>query len=711
MRWQPPVTAILIGALTAVTFNSLGWLQISERKLYDHFLRLRPQEPQDQKIVIVGLNEKDIEKLGFPISDDTLAALLTKIKAENPRAIGLDLHRNVNIGDRGSEKLDTIFRSTPQLIGVEKTDGGNPALQSISPPTELEKLAQTGASEIIEDGENGVVRRGYLYVQKSQNTALESSLVANNVSTNNQIKVIPSFGLATALKYLEGENIFPSGYGKQSWLKLGNTVFPMLQSNRLFYSDATIDNYQTIINYCNTEKKFAQLSVSEVLENKVKADFFRDKVVLIGTTAETIEDIFTTPYSYYNLANYDFTYGVEIHASLTSQIVNAALENRGIINFLPGYWQYSLLLLLLLTTSFGSWYLYNNKFFSCDQKIIVHFTSSISNLVFILAIGYLFLLFGWWIPTVTSLVLTLGSEICIYIFIKLDRLKQANIILEQKVKKRTQALEEAQKQILSQEKLALYQKISQYIAHEIKNKTNIIGLNIQNCQTDIAELQLIIEDNSFLFEEIVSSEVQSPQQIILDLNNKLSRIQSINQKVTSIISEIYSQGIDNQNKTSSSNTNVDINQLLDTLLLDVIQICKIKYDNFNPIIYRNYDKNLKQAYHSTSDIERILDNIISNSIYYLYKKSLKIKNYQPILSVSTQNKSNSIEIKIRDNGTGISSENLKNIFQIFWTTKSSGKSLGLGLHFAKELIEKHNGKILVDSIEGKYTEFTVLLTT
>ena len=421
MRWQPPVTAILIGALTAVTFNSLGWLQISERKLYDHFLRLRPQEPQDQKIVIVGLNEKDIEKLGFPISDDTLAALLTKIKAENPRAIGLDLHRNVNIGDRGSKKLDTIFRSTPQLIGVEKTDGGNPALQSISPPTELEKLAQTGASEIIEDGENGVVRRGYLYVQKSQNTALESSLVANNVSTNNQIKIIPSFGLATALKYLEGENIFPSGYGKQSWLKLGNAVFPMLQSNRLFYSDATIDNYQTIINYCNTEKKFAQLSVSEVLENKVKADFFRDKVVLIGTTAETIEDIFTTPYSYYNLANYDFTYGVEIHASLTSQIVNAALENRGIINFLPSYWQYSLLLLLLLTTSFGSWYLYNNKFFSCDQKIIVHFTSSISNLVFILAIGYLFLLFGWWIPTVTSLV----SPEIIFVFVLLLKLEFA----------------------------------------------------------------------------------------------------------------------------------------------------------------------------------------------------------------------------------------------------------------------------------------------
>ena len=117
--------------------------------------------------------------------------------------------------------------------------------------------------------------------------------------------------------------------------------------------------------------------------------------------------------------------------------------------------------------------------------------------ILILTVGYLLLLCGWWIPTATSLVLTLSSGICIYFFIKLDKLKQMNLILEQKVKQRTIDLEAAQKQILSQEKLALYQKLSEYIAHEIKNKTNIIGLNIQNSHTDIEELKLIMEDNSF----------------------------------------------------------------------------------------------------------------------------------------------------------------------------------------------------------------------
>ncbi|MEY4517911.1 MAG: hypothetical protein RLZZ499_510, partial [Cyanobacteriota bacterium] len=546
MRWQPPTIAILIGCLTATTFNCLGWLQISERKLYDYYLTSRPKEPQDQKIVIVGLNEKDIEKLSFPISDDTLATLLTKIKTGNPRAIGLDLHRNVNIGSENNQKLDNIFSSTPQLIGVEKTDGGNLLHKSISPPTQLEKLAQTGASEIIEDGESGVVRRGYLYVQKSQYTN----------------KSLPSFGLAIALKYLEQENIHPTGYGKESWLKLNNAVFPMLRSNRLFYSDRSIDNYQTIINYGNTQEKFSQVSVSEVLENRVKANFFQDKIVFIGTIAETVEDIYTTPYSYRNLENYDFTYGVEIHASLASQIINAALANRTIIKFLPAYLQYSGLFVLLLTASFISWQLYLKQNFFQHKKVPIHIVYSILNSALILIIGYLLLLLGWWTPAATALVLTLSSEICIYVFIRLDQLKQANIILEQKVQERTQALKEAQKQILSQEKLALYQKLAQYVAHEIKNKTNIIGLNLENSQTDINELQLIMEDNSFLFEEIAEDRVQSPQEIILNLNNKLSRIKSINQKVTQIINEIYNRGTDSNNRDAVLDTDIDLNQLL-----------------------------------------------------------------------------------------------------------------------------------------------------
>ena len=699
MRWQPPTIAILIGCLTTAAFNSLGWLPISERQLYDYYLRSRPLEPQDEKIVIVGLTEKDVEKLGFPLSDDTLARLLTKIKAQNPRVIGLDLHRNVNIGELGNKKLDNIFSYTPQLIGVEKTDGGNPYYRSISPPKELERLDRTGASEIIEDGENGIVRRGYLYVQKS--TEDES---------------IPSIGLAVALKYLEAENIVPNSYGKQSWLKLNNAVFPLLETNRLFYSEQAIDNYQTIINYYNSKNYFLQVSISEVLANKVEDDLFQDKIVFIGTTAETIEDIYTTPYGYRQ--NKYVTYGVEIHASITSQIVNAALSERVIIKLFPTYWQYSGLFFLIITTSFSSWYLYTKNIFFLRRKIVIHIIYSIFTLITILIVDYLLLLFGWWTPTVTGLLLAFGSELCLFVFIKLDRLKQANVILEQKVKERTKVLEEAQKKILFQEKLALYQKMAQYIAHEIKNKTNIIGLNLKNSQTDLDELQLIIEDNSFLFEEIIALEAQSPyryaprspQEIISNLNNKLLKIKLINQKVTLIINEIYNRGLDNNAQDASIDTDVDLNILINNLLSDAIQIYQFKYNNTKIAVECNYDKNLRRLNCTTSKIERALDSIITNGIYHLYQKNKELQYYQPKLSISTLNKSDSIEIKIRDNGMGIPAKNIDKIFQMFWTTKASPEGMGLGLHFAKEIIERHGGKILVDSIEGEYTEFTVILS-
>ena len=692
MRWKPPTTALLIGCLATTAFNSLGWLPFSEYKLYDYYLRSRPSEPQDKKVVIVGINEKDIKKLDFPITDNTLATLLTKIKAQNPRAIGLDLHRNTNIGDRANQRLNKIFSSTPELIGVEKTDGGNPNHLSISPPSELKKLGQTGASEIIEDGENGVVRRGYLYVKQS-----------------NQPEPIPSFGLAVALKYLQSENILTAGHGDKSWLKLKEAVFPMLEANRLIYNDRAVDNYQSIINYHNTKEKFLKISVSEVLENKIDNNLLKNKIVFIGTTAETIKDIYTTPYSYKSSENNDFTYGVEIHASMTSQIVNAALKKRIIIKFPPFFWQYSGLLILLLTSSFGSWYLYVKNNLSLSRKIILHIVYSIFSLIVIVILGYLLLLNGWWFFTVTALLLSLSSEVSIYIFIRLDQLKQKNIILEQKVEQRTQALFEAQKKIVTQEKLAVYQKLSQYIAHEIKNKTNIIGLNIENSQEDTKELQLIIEDNLFLFEEIAEPGVRLPNEIINNLNSKLSRIKSLNQKVTLIISEIYNRGTESNDDGALLDPNVDLNQMLDNLLSDAQEICKIKYPDLQIVIERNYDENLQKLSCRSSEIERTFDNIISNVVYYLYQKSIVTHHYQPNLSIITQNKTNEIYIKIRDNGTGIAPENLPKIFQIFWTTKTDPEGLGLGLHFAKESVEKHGGKILVDSIEDEYTEFTVIL--
>ena len=193
-----------------------GWLRGFEYKLYDLSLRLRPPQSIDPRIVIVGVTEKDLQKLGQDnIDDATLVKVIKEIKTHNPRVIGLDLHRNVRVGctsdacELNRQELSTLFRTTPNLIGIEKTTGGNPWDEEILPHPELAIAQRTGASELIEDSDR-IIRRVYLEVQKSAKETLSS------------------FGLAVALKYLEQESIQPMGH--KTWLRLNDAIFPAIDS-------------------------------------------------------------------------------------------------------------------------------------------------------------------------------------------------------------------------------------------------------------------------------------------------------------------------------------------------------------------------------------------------------------------------------------------------------------------------------------------------
>ena len=108
---SPTVVIILI--------RLAGWLQPLEWSALDIYFQLRPIEPPDNRILIVGVEESDIQKLGrWPTSDRVLASLLTKIKLQQPRAIGLDIYRDVPVYP-GNEELIKVFKSTPNLVGVE----------------------------------------------------------------------------------------------------------------------------------------------------------------------------------------------------------------------------------------------------------------------------------------------------------------------------------------------------------------------------------------------------------------------------------------------------------------------------------------------------------------------------------------------------------------------------------------------------------------
>src|SRR6185369_9742511 len=112
------------------------------------------------------------------------------------------------------------------------------------------------------------------------------------------------------------------------------------------------------------------------------------------------------------------------------------------------------------------------------------------------------------------------------------------------------------------------------------------------------------------------------------------------------------------------------------------------------------------------EITRVLLNLISNGFYAATKRKgeSSADDYEPMLLASTKNLGDSVEIRIRDNGTGIAPEVKEKMFNPFFTTKPAGEGTGLGLSISHDIIVKqHGGLIDVDTQPGEFTEIRIVL--
>ena len=184
MKWFrviSPIALSISGLAIAISYT--GIFEVFELSIFDYWFRLRPTEAREERIVVVTIDESDLNYLGqWPISDEVLAQLIDKINRQQPRAIGLDIYRDLPVPP-GTEKLATVLRSTPNLIGVEKAID-----ETVKPPAILKEQSQVALADLVVDRDSKV-RRGLLSIQ------LDSGEV--------------QLGLATrlALMYLASENI------------------------------------------------------------------------------------------------------------------------------------------------------------------------------------------------------------------------------------------------------------------------------------------------------------------------------------------------------------------------------------------------------------------------------------------------------------------------------------------------------------------------
>ena len=265
-------------------------------------------------------------------------------------------------------------------------------------------------------------------------------------------------------------------------------------------------------------------------------------------------------------------------------------------------------------------------------------------------------------------------------------------------------LQETQHRMVTQEKLASLGGLTAGIAHEIKNPLNFIN--------NFTELSIDIEENlsSILKEQKNSLALETKEeleQILTTLKLNLQKIYKHGKRADSIVHNMlqHSRG------ASSEKKETDLNQLLDEYVDLAFHGWRAKDSSFNVKIDKNYAAKLPPIKVSAQEISRVFLNLLNNAFYAVHeRRKSSQEHYQPLVTVTTEEKEKSIIIKIWDNGEGIKKEVFANLFTPFFTTKPTGEGTGLGLSLSYTIIvQGHGGSLTAQSDPGSFTELTIVL--
>ncbi len=313
---RPPSlkTALIASVIVASLLMGMRWLgilQSSELQAFDHFMQLRPSESTDSRILLVEANEEDIKNYGFPLPDAILGQLLDKLEQHNPIVIGLDIYRDKPVLP-GHEALVSHLQHNPHLItackfGLDKKEEG----ESVPPPP-ASPIKQVGFINVQEDQYR--TTRRYL-LSRAQNLASPFDLCSSN----------HSFSFQLAFQYLTANKVTVKKTPTEDW-QFGKIIFKRLEPRSGGYQNLDARGYQVLINYRKSSQIGKHVRLSEILTDRFDPKWIKDKIVLIGVTAGSIEDDFNTPYGEMR--------GLFVHAQMISQILSSAIDGK----YLPFWW-------------------------------------------------------------------------------------------------------------------------------------------------------------------------------------------------------------------------------------------------------------------------------------------------------------------------------------------------------------------------------------
>jgi signal transduction histidine kinase len=263
-------------------------------------------------------------------------------------------------------------------------------------------------------------------------------------------------------------------------------------------------------------------------------------------------------------------------------------------------------------------------------------------------------------------------------------------------------LRTAQDRLVQTEKLASLGQLTAGIAHEIKNPLNFVN-NFSS-----VSVELIDELREALAGAPLDAKLRAEIGEIADmLQGNLDKVVQHGKRADSIVKNMLLHS----REGSGEHRPVDINALVEESLNLAFHGARAEKQGFNIAIERAFDPAAGEVDLFPQEVTRVLLNLISNGFYAATKRKTQADNgYEPMLTAATKSLGDSVEIRIRDNGTGVPPEVKEKMFNPFFTTKPAGEGTGLGLSISHDIIVKqHGGSITVDTEPGEFTEFRIVL--
>jgi two-component system, NtrC family, sensor kinase len=277
---------------------------------------------------------------------------------------------------------------------------------------------------------------------------------------------------------------------------------------------------------------------------------------------------------------------------------------------------------------------------------------------------------------------------------------------QQRTRELAESLEDlrtTQDRLVQTQKLASLGQLTAGIAHEIKNPLNFVN-NFSG-----VSVELIDELKETLGKVMVEANTLAEiTELTNTLRDNLNKIVQHGKRADSIVKNMLLHS----REGSGEHRPVDINALVEEAVNLAYHGARAEKQGFNINLERSMDPAAGQVDCFPQEITRVLLNLISNGFYAATKRKAQTNDggYEPTLTAATKNLGDRVEIRIRDNGTGISPEVKEKLFNPFFTTKPAGEGTGLGLSICHDIVVKqHSGAIEVDSQPGEHTEVRIVL--